>query len=603
MTINLTTPEAVAFLLGVPLCLTLVALVVSWRYRLQVQTAMAENSGAGLESTGSDQAESANGSVVPPGLAIRWIHAESDPAEPSGPLYKAIALGQIRQRRNWIFLAVCGAATLHLVLSSIAVVSTLEHVSLWLHLLYAYALALPTLVLCLFAISGSLRVWLVSFLLYTIVGLAFVPMVHRISHLSGFLEVLSEIVGIQILALVFVVSKTMRPIAGFVSALVLFGLLESGILFAFYRSAMISGSLRPGTYPFMSSLVTNILGIFCFISVIRARSMFRRYLGLVAVAAGAFGMEKIWPPLARYADVVEALPFLVLCCALVWLIFRGLKALQSRRIVTSDLLHFYLGWGLLTYFDIGLASSGNHRGLPWRVALAAAAFPILVMVLQFLLWHYSRKLERSPVKRLLLLRVFGRPRAAFTLFELLRDTWRLFGSIDLITGPDLAAWIVTPAMFEAYLRGRVKDLFLKCSEEAEREISRLDRRILSDGRYPINELRCFSNVWRFAVQRVAAHADVVLMDLRGFTNSHRGCVFELTQLLNLLPLARILLLTDKRTDVEALTNVIHHAWANLSTTAPDRSCASPEIQVLVLESLNPAAQKLLASRLLIAAGT
>lgn len=103
MTMNLTTPEAIAFLVCVPLCLTLVALFVSWRYRLQVQTAMAEKSGAGFESAGSDQAESANGSVILPGLTIRWIHAESDPPEPSGPLYKAIALGQIRQRRNWSF--------------------------------------------------------------------------------------------------------------------------------------------------------------------------------------------------------------------------------------------------------------------------------------------------------------------------------------------------------------------------------------------------------------------------------------------------------------------------------------------------------------------
>ena len=142
-----------------------------------------------------------------------------------------------------------------------------------------------------------------------------------------------------------------------------------------------------------------------------------------------------------------------------------------------------------------------------------AAFPIVAAALQFSLWRYSRKLQRSAVKRLLLLRVFGRPRAAFTLLEILRDTWRLFGSIDLITGPDLAPWIVSPAMFEAYLRARVKDPFLKSPEEVDCEISRFDRNILSDGRYPINELRCFANVWRFAVRRLAAHADVVLMDL------------------------------------------------------------------------------------------
>lgn len=601
MAMNLTTPEAVAFLIGPPLCLILVALFISWRYRLQVQATMAANSAADFESAGLAHAESANAPEINAPLRIHWIHADSDPAEPSGPLYKAIALGQIRQRRNWIFLAVWGAATLHFLFSCIAVVLALAHTSLWFRLFYAYALALPELVLCLTAISASLRLWLVSLGVYTIIGLAFVPMAPRASHFLEFFEAVSLMIGVQIVAVLLVLRKSMRPIVGFVAALVLFGVLETGIIFAFFRRSIVAGSLMQGTHSFLLPIAGNILAVVCFIAVIRSRSMLKASLALMAAAGAAYALERVWPPLSHYAAVVEALPLLVLCFSVVWLIFRGLKALQSRRIITSDLLHLYLGWGLLTYFDLGLASSGDHRGLLWRVALAAAAFPIVAATLQFLLWRYSRKLERSPVKRLLLLRVFGRPRAAFTLLELLRDTWRLFGSIDLITGPDLAPWIVSPAMFEAYLRARVKDLFLKSSEEVDCEISRFDRNILSDGRYPINELRCFSNVWRFAVQRLAAHADVVLMDLGGFSNTHHGCVFELTQLLNLVPLARILLLADRRTDLEALRKVIHHSWASLSATAPGRTCANPELQVLVLQSLNPAARNPLTSRLLIAA--
>ena len=57
---NLTTPEAVAFLIGPPLCLILVALFISWRYRLQVQAAMAANSAADFESAGRGRHGAAN---------------------------------------------------------------------------------------------------------------------------------------------------------------------------------------------------------------------------------------------------------------------------------------------------------------------------------------------------------------------------------------------------------------------------------------------------------------------------------------------------------------------------------------------------------------
>jgi hypothetical protein len=47
-----------------------------------------------------------------------------------------------------------------------------------------------------------------------------------------------------------------------------------------------------------------------------------------------------------------------------------------------------------------------------------------------------------------------------------------------------------------------------------------------------------------SIIRLLPHADVVLMDLRGFSKINLGCIFELTQIVNLVSLDRILIIVD-----------------------------------------------------------
>ena len=68
-----------------------------------------------------------------------------------------------------------------------------------------------------------------------------------------------------------------------------------------------------------------------------------------------------------------------------------------------------------------------------------------------------------------------------------------------------------------------------------------------DGRYRVNELFCGNDGWRPAVTRLMAESDLVAMDLRGFSAGNQGCLFELQSLIDIVPVARVVLLTDGST--------------------------------------------------------
>jgi len=205
-------------------------------------------------------------------------------------------------------------------------------------------------------------------------------------------------------------------------------------------------------------------------------------------------------------------------------------------------------------------------------------------------------------QRLVLLRVFGSPHKAVSLLELLRDTWLLFGTVDLIVGTDIAAMTLGPVMLEAYLRRRAEGVYLKSPEEVDRRLAGLDRRLQFDGRYPINELYCFATAWQDAVTRLVPESDVVLMDLRGFSQSHLGCIFELNQILNLVPIQRIVLLADRSTCAVALQETLQRAWRNLRREAPSAGIQDPVINLLTISKFDATGRDFLASRLVSIAG-
>jgi hypothetical protein len=103
----------------------------------------------------------------------------------------------------------------------------------------------------------------------------------------------------------------------------------------------------------------------------------------------------------------------------------------------------------------------------------------------------------------------------------------------------------------------------------------MDRAADPDGRYRIDEFFCRSDTWQMTMQRLAAESDAVLMDLRSFSPSNQGCVFELGRLLDGVDLARVVFLVDNTTDRTFLEATLERLWSELGVDSPNRHPAAP----------------------------
>ena len=192
---------------------------------------------------------------------------------------------------------------------------------------------------------------------------------------------------------------------------------------------------------------------------------------------------------------------------------------------------------------------------------------------------WAARCDSAP-KRLLFLRVFNAADKRERLFDALDDTWRRIGRIDLIGGTDLAMRTLRSLTLECFLLKHVDTEFFKTDTEVEHRLARLRSRLEGDLRYPVNEVYCYADAWQAAVLRLAPASDVVLLDLRGFTQGNAGCSFEITNVVWHVPLTRVVLLADRTTDAKALEDVARAAWAALPSASPNASAAAPRLMVV-----------------------
>jgi hypothetical protein len=94
-----------------------------------------------------------------------------------------------------------------------------------------------------------------------------------------------------------------------------------------------------------------------------------------------------------------------------------------------------------------------------------------------------------------------------------------------------------------------------------------------DTRYRVNDFFCFDNAWRAVVSHLARGSDAVLVDLRGFGRQNSGVVFELTTLVDVVRLERVVMAIDDTTDEAFLQETIERARGQMSAQSPNRSAA------------------------------
>jgi len=161
---------------------------------------------------------------------------------------------------------------------------------------------------------------------------------------------------------------------------------------------------------------------------------------------------------------------------------------------------------------------------------------------------------------LLFLRVFKPSRRSEEFTDRFFAYWRFAAPVWMIAGPDLTGAYLEPNEFFAYLRGHLREHFISDPVEATSRVKALDNARDPDGRFRINELLCANSTWQPAVLEMIAHAGVILLDLREYSQQRKGTRFELTELLRRAPLNRVLLLIDAKDDVARFTAEVESIW-------------------------------------------
>ena len=181
--------------------------------------------------------------------------------------------------------------------------------------------------------------------------------------------------------------------------------------------------------------------------------------------------------------------------------------------------------------------------------------------------------------KLLLLRVFSLGRRSEQLFSVLGMHWRHVGSIQLIAGPDLATTTIEPHEFLDFLRRKLARRFIDGPETLELRLSEMDVVPDQDGRFRVNDFFCYEDTWKMVLSRLVSESDAVLMDLRGFSPQNAGCRFEINELINTVPLGRVVFIIDDTTDEPFLRQTVQQPWSRLRRTLPNRLLASAQLRL------------------------
>ncbi len=286
--------------------------------------------------------------------------------------------------------------------------------------------------------------------------------------------------------------------------------------------------------------------------------------------------------LIHLAGIAVGLPF-------AWLAVGALRRRYAAKRYSDQMLVLDAIWLFKTVwlcqslaFDAGaLALAGIVTFLAYKLVTRAGLRPIA-----------QAAAKRQP-RKLLLLRVFGFNRRSGCLFDLLAARWRYRGSIQLIGAPDLAARSIDPDKLLAFIGRGLRRRFIRDEADLDRRMGEVDFRPDPDGRFRVNEFFCAGEVWRHAVQRLMREADLVVMDLRSFSERSRGCIFELQILLDRVPMARLVLLVDGTTDRALLDQVLLEHWASLAAGSPNAADPQPVLRLLDATKVVPAVSHLM----------
>jgi hypothetical protein len=262
--------------------------------------------------------------------------------------------------------------------------------------------------------------------------------------------------------------------------------------------------------------------------------------GAVVLPRAGLGLTLLWSVPFEVAVVVVAVPFIA---------FLQSKT-QGKGI--SDMARQERGFFLIVT-GLLLAGAARHgEGLSWAPVIALAAWLAITVV-----GTYAMP-RPGPDHRLLLLRVFKAARTNRRLLESLQIRWRRVGSMHLISGPDLMDRTVTGPSLWGFLRKSLGGVFADGPEDLSRVVRA--QQAQQDRVFPVNGVMCRDVSWKGAVLSLADAADVVLIDLRGFTPERAGVLYEVEHMFGLKDPGQVVLLVDTPELADQVQELVQDKW-------------------------------------------
>ena len=156
--------------------------------------------------------------------------------------------------------------------------------------------------------------------------------------------------------------------------------------------------------------------------------------------------------------------------------------------------------------------------------------------------------------------------------------------MQMIAGPDLATSTIEPHEFLDFVSGRLDRRFIDTGGSLDLRIDQMDLAPDGDGLYRVTEFFCHDDTWKLTLSRLADESDAVLMDLRGFSQQNSGCTFEIHELVNVLPLQRVVFAIDQSTDQTFMRATMQQAWRQIKDRSPNRRAGAGQVSLVQLSS-------------------
>jgi hypothetical protein len=278
-------------------------------------------------------------------------------------------------------------------------------------------------------------------------------------------------------------------------------------------------------------------------------------------AAGRWAIGVVGAHISSVLFLVAALPVGLACWWPLGLLGRGYE-----RKSFSDLQLVIDSWWLIVVFNVVVLAASD---LGWKAFAGLLAWVAYRIVVEILLraWRVSADVEPAP--RLLLLRVFGFQRRTEQLFDAVAQRWRFRGTATLIAGTDLVSRLIDPGDVISFVGGHLKQQFVQSSSDVTNQLRLLDHTRDPDGRFRVNKFFCHDNTWRATLNALMKRSDVVLMDLRGFSERNSGCQFELREIAANALLPTTVFVVDDSTDFKLLEASVIQTGPAATRTAHD----------------------------------